>query len=204
MMEEVQTPGEEENTGAENKGPQDGFTEKENGTDGNGNDGNDSNDGTDNNDANETPAEEKPQDKAAEESERYLRLSADFENFRKRTARERIELITMAEKDTILSMLPVLDDFERAAKALENATEEAKKELGGFQLIYTKMLQNLESRGLKAMDAKGKTFDVEYHEAITKVPAPDAKQKNTVLEEVEKGYLLNGTVIRFAKVVIAE
>ena len=76
--------------------------------------------------------------------------------------------------------------------------------MGGFQLIYSKMLQNLESRGLKAMDAKGKPFDVEFHEAITKVPAPDAKHKNTVLEEVEKGYLLNGTVIRFAKVVVAE
>ncbi len=192
MIEEVQTPGEEENTGADNTQPLEENTAKENAEKETGADGN------------ETSEEEKPQDKAAEESERYLRLSADFENFRKRTARERIELITLAEKDTILSMLPVLDDFERAAKALENASEAAQKELGGFQLIYTKMLQSLESRGLKAMDAKGKTFDVEYHEAITKVPAPDAKQKNTVLEEVEKGYLLNGTVIRFAKVVIAE
>jgi molecular chaperone GrpE len=140
----------------------------------------------------------------AAEKEKYLRLYSDFENFKKRTARERIEFLSLAGKDIILGMLPVLDDLERALKASEKLTDEAKSSLEGFQLIYKKMLTELESKGLKPMDAVGQKFDVELHEAITKIPAPLEGLKGKVVEEIEKGYLMNEKVIRFAKVIIGE
>ena len=139
----------------------------------------------------------------AEEKDKYLRLYADFDNFRKRNAKERLELILTASKDVIKELLPVLDDFERAMKASETATEaEPVKE--GMLLIYNKLSKNLEGKGLKAIEAKGNEFDVALHEAITEVPAPTPDLVGKVMDEVEKGYYLNDKIIRFAKVVVGK
>lgn len=133
--------------------------------------------------------------------DKYVRLYADFDNHKKRTAREKLEITQTAGKDVIKDMLPVLDDFERALKALDkNADAEAAKE--GMQLIYNKLLNNLTAKGLKAMDCVGKDFNVEEHEAITEIPAPTPQQAGKVIDELEKGYYLNGKIIRFAKVVV--
>lgn len=145
-----------------------------------------------------------PEALLAEEKERYLRLYSEFDNFKKRSARERMEFLQVATKDVILSMLSVLDDMERALKASENLDGEAKKNVEGFELIYKKMLSALESRGLKAIVSMGKDFDVELHEAVTKIAAPSPDLKGKVVDELEKGYSLNDKVIRFAKVVIGE
>lgn len=151
------------------------------------------------------PEDEEVSDVAAkikEEQEKYLRLYSEFENFRRRTAKEKMDLMQTAGKEVILTMLPVLDDFERALKAA-GVTDENRSTLEGFELIYKKMAGILESMGLKAMDSVGKAFDVEIHEAITKIPAGDDK-KGMVVDEAEKGYLLNDKVIRFAKVIVGE
>lgn len=140
----------------------------------------------------------------AEEKDRYLRLYSEFDNFRKRTSREKIELMQTAGKDIIVSMLGVIDDLERALKLTANADESVKSSLEGFELIYKKMMGTLEARGLKAIESVGKPFDVEFQEAITRFPAPSEELKGKVLDEVEKGYTLNGHVIRFAKVVVGE
>lgn len=143
-------------------------------------------------------------DKLKEEQERYLRLYSEFENFRRRTARERIELLQMAGKDVISAMLPVLDDLERAVKSTEGLKQEHGAVLEGFDLILKKMTQTLESMGLKAMKSIGEKFDAEIHEAVTKIAAPNEDMKGKVIDEIEKGYLLNDKVIRFAKVVVGE
>lgn len=136
-----------------------------------------------------------------EYKDKHLRLYADFDNFKKRNAKERLELILTASKDVIKELLPVIDDFERALKAAETASDVAAvKE--GMNLIYQKLVRNLEGKGLKAIEAKGKDFDVELHEAITEIPAPDMAGK--VIDEVEKGYYLNDKIIRFAKVVVGK
>jgi len=138
------------------------------------------------------------------EKEKYMRLYSDFDNFKKRTARERMDIFTMAGKDVLLSMLPVLDDLERALKATTKLEGDAKAAFEGFELIYKKMNTTLESQGLKAMNCVGTPFDVELHEAITKIPAPTNALKGKVVDELEKGYLMNDKVIRFAKVIIGE
>lgn len=136
-----------------------------------------------------------------EYKDKHLRLYADFDNFKKRNAKERLELILTASKDVIKELLPVIDDFERALKAAETASDVAAvKE--GMTLIYHKLVRNLEGKGLKAIESKGKDFDVELHEAITEIPAPDMAGK--VIDEVEKGYYLNDKIIRFAKVVVGK
>lgn len=167
----------------------------------------------------ETPTEEQPTAEATTEAEamptnewqakhdelkdKYVRLFADFDNYKKRVARERLELIKDASKDVILNLLPVLDDFERALKAAETATEVAPvKE--GMALIQHKLLKNLEQKGLKAVEPKGEAFDVEYHEAITEIPAPTEELKGKVVDVVEKGYYLNDRIIRYAKVVVGK
>lgn len=133
--------------------------------------------------------------------DKYVRMYADFDNFKKRNARERLELIQVAGKDVITGLLPVLDDFERAIKVLEKA--EDKSALEGMQLIHNKLLNNLAAKGLKAMESVGKDFDVDQHEAITEIPAgPEMGGK--VIDEVEKGYYLNDKIIRFAKVVVGK
>jgi molecular chaperone GrpE len=137
-----------------------------------------------------------------EYKDKHLRLFADFDNFKKRNAKERLDLILTAGKDVIQDMLPILDDFERATKALEKTSDvDAVKE--GMKLIQTKLIKTLDGKGLKAIESIGKDFNVEQHEAITEIQAaPDMAGK--VIDEVEKGYYLNDKIIRFAKVVVGK
>jgi molecular chaperone GrpE len=137
----------------------------------------------------------------AESKDKYLRLYADFENFRRRTSKEKLEYMKVASEDIIKAILPVLDDFERAQKSLAAAENNiAAKE--GIQLIYNKLYKTLEQKGLKPIESIGKDFDLELHESITQVPAPSEELKGKVIDEVEKGYFLHDKVIRFAKVII--
>ncbi len=138
----------------------------------------------------------------AELKEKYLRLYSDFENFRKRTSKERIDLIKTASEDVLKELIPVVDDFERAFKASENESDPSKIREGN-QLIFHKLLRILESNGLKSMeDLIGKPFDADKQEAITQIPAPNDELKGSVIDVVEKGYVLGDKVVRFAKVVI--
>ncbi len=132
----------------------------------------------------------------------YLYLFSEFENFKKRTLKERMELLKNASQDVIISMLPVLDDFERAIKSMEESKTE-EKVLEGVILIQNKLKSALEQKGLKKMNSVGEQFDTDFHEAITQVPATEASPVNTVVDEAECGYLLNEKVIRHAKVVVA-
>jgi len=134
-------------------------------------------------------------------NDKYLRLFAEFDNFKRRTQKERVELLQTAGKDVIISMLPVLDDFDRANKATENATDVAAIR-EGIQLVHTKLKSILGQKGLKEMECINTVFDTDNHEAITKIPAPSDEMKGKVLDELEKGYTLNDKVIRFAKVVV--
>jgi len=136
-------------------------------------------------------------DELAEMKEKYLRLYSDFENFRKRTAKEKIELIQTASAGVIVDLLSVIDDYERA---LANAPEGEISE--GTKLIFAKISSLLQSKGLKELPAKGEVFDPEIHDCITQFPAPTEADKGKVVEVIEKGYTLNEKVIRFAKVVV--
>lgn len=142
-----------------------------------------------------------PEQKLAELNDKYLRLYADFDNFRKRSMKERAEYLKYAGEEAWKMMLPVVDDFERSIKASENA-KEAKEVMEGVKLIHHKLLTILKQAGVEPMDSIGKEFNAETMEAITKVPAPLPEQKGKVVDEVERGYLLNGKVIRYAKVVV--
>jgi molecular chaperone GrpE len=134
-------------------------------------------------------------------NEKYLRLYSDFENFRKRTLKERIDLTNTAGEAFFKAILPVLDDFERAKKSMENSTDIAAiKE--GVELVQHKLKNTLQQKGLEEMVSLEQTFDPEIHEAITQFPAPSDDLKGKVVDELEKGYYLNGKVIRFAKVVV--
>ena len=165
-----------------------------------------------NNEVNDTPIEETAaessaepaaEDLVAEWKDKYVRLTADFENFRRQRNLERVELLKNASKDVIVGLLPVLDVFELAMKANETSEEiQAVKE--GFALIYGKLIVELEKKGLKPMESTGLPFNVDFHEAITEFPAPTEEQKNTVIDTMEKGYLLNDNVIRYAKVVVGK
>ena len=161
----------------------------------------DSEESTSSDNVNTENKEDEWQLKFAEMNDQYLRLWSEFDNYRKRSARERVEFSKTAASDTFTAILPVLDDFDRAAKAMENADDIAVvKE--GMQLIYHKFRNILVSKGLEEMNAQGETFDADFHEAITSIPSPDDSMKGKVVDEVEKGYSLNGKVIRFAKVVV--
>jgi molecular chaperone GrpE len=138
-----------------------------------------------------------------DQKDKYLRLFADFENYKKRNARERMELIQTAGKEVIQSLLEVLDDCDRAEKQLNNATDvNAVKE--GVQLVFNKLRVSLQSKGLKAMQSIGTDFNPDQHEAITEIPAPQEQMKGKVIDEVEKGYYLGDKIIRFAKVVVGK
>jgi molecular chaperone GrpE len=137
----------------------------------------------------------------AELKDKHLRLYSEFDNFRKRTAKEKLDLVKTANEDVLLSMLTVLDDFERAQKSIDEA-QDTNTVKEGIALIHHKLFKTLESKGLKPMESIGKEFDVEMHEAITQAPAPSEDMKGKVVTEVEKGYYLNDKVIRFAKVII--
>ena len=146
---------------------------------------------------------EKLQQEASEWKDKYIRLVAVFDNFRKRSAKERIELIQTAGKDVIVSLLDVMDDCERAQKQIETSDDvAANKE--GVLLVFNKLRSVLQSRGLKAMESVDKEFNPDLHEAITEVPAPSGKLKGKVIDEVQKGYYLNDKIIRFAKVVVGK
>jgi molecular chaperone GrpE len=144
---------------------------------------------------------EKLEAEITELKDKYLRLYADFENFRRRTAKEKLDLISNANEELMKAVLPVIDDFERAMASFETVTEIAPlKE--GVTLISSKFTKTLESRGLKPMISKGEIFDADLHESITQFPAPSEDLKGKVIDEVEKGYFLNEKVIRYAKVII--
>ena len=137
-----------------------------------------------------------------QEQDKYLRLFAEFENFKKRTSRERIELFKTAGQEVISSLLPILDDFERA---VNNTPETQNKEIEGFVFIQNKLNDIMKSNGLIATETKiGDTFDAEVHEAITLIPAPDANQKGKIIDITEKGYQLGDKIIRFPKVVVGQ
>lgn len=139
--------------------------------------------------------------KVAELNDKYLRLYSEFDNFRKRTIREKQELIKTAGEDIFKGILPVIDDFERALKSGLDTTD-VKSLQEGVQLIYNKLKHNLQQKGLEQMESIGKDFDPDVHEAVTNVPAPSEDMKGKVIDEVEKGYALNGKIIRFAKVIV--
>lgn len=136
-----------------------------------------------------------------EQKDKYLRLFAEFDNFRRRTSKERLELVQTAGKDVITSLLTVLDDSDRAEKQMQQ-TDNVEQIREGVQLVFQKLRNILSARGLKEMNSKGEEFDVEKHEAITEVPVPDENMKGKVVDEIEKGYYLNDKIIRFAKVVV--
>ncbi|WP_431292324.1 nucleotide exchange factor GrpE [Pedobacter sp. P26] len=149
----------------------------------------------------ELSAEEKLQAEVQQLNDKYLRLYAEFDNYKRRTQKERVELLQTAGKDVIVSLLPVLDDFDRALKAMETATEVAPvKE--GILLVSTKLKNTLAQKGLKDVESISQPFNTDFHEAITNIPAPSDDLKGKVIDEVEKGYTLNDNVIRFAKVVV--
>ncbi len=138
---------------------------------------------------------------AADWKDKYVRLYAEFENFRTRTSKEKVVLISTASEGLMKDLLPVLDDFERSLKAMETAADvQSLRE--GVELVFHKFSGILQQKGLKAMEAVGKPFDADFHEAITQFPAPDPSQKGLVIDEVEKGYSLHDKTIRFAKVII--
>ena len=141
-------------------------------------------------------------DQVTELNDKYLRLYSDFDNFRKRTLKEKIELAKYASADIISKLLPVLDDFERAIRAFDITTDTGKSLKDGMVLIFNKFLSILNQQGLEQMRTSGESFDTDFHEAITNIPAPTPDQKGKIVDEVEKGYLLNGKVIRYAKVVV--
>ncbi|HOI27813.1 MAG TPA: nucleotide exchange factor GrpE [Paludibacteraceae bacterium] len=135
--------------------------------------------------------------------EDYLRLFAEFDNYRKRTLKEKSELIKSAGENILVDILPLVDDFERANKSMENSDSvEGIRE--GVNLIYNKLMNFLSSKGVKAIETEGMDFDTEYHEAITTIPAPTSELKGKIVDCTQKGYMLNDKVIRYSKVVIGE
>lgn len=139
--------------------------------------------------------------KVMELNDRYLRLYSEFDNYRKRTLKERVELSKMAAEEIILSMLPILDDFDRAIKAIED-NEEKNHISEGVVLIYSKFKNILTQKGVEEIKAIGEVFDTDFHEAITRITVEEEEKKGKIVDEIQKGYLLNGKVIRFSKVVV--
>ena len=141
------------------------------------------------------------EEKVAKDRDDYIRLMAEFDNFRRRTAQEKLELVSMASTDTIKGLLPVLDDCERALKVLlESNDSDAAKE--GTELIFSKLMGYLRTKGLAVIEALDQPFDTDLHEAVAQFPVQDEEKKGKVFDVVQTGYTLNGKVIRFAKVVV--
>lgn len=152
----------------------------------------------------ELPLEDKLKEDVAKEKDKFMRLFAEFENYKKRTAKERIDLFKTASEDVMVAMLPVLDDFERALTHIEE-DKEAEDLRKGVLLIYQKLLKTLEQKGLSKIEVnKGDVFNADNHEAITQIPAPTEELKGKVIDVIEKGYKLGDKVIRFPKVVIGQ
>ena len=146
---------------------------------------------------------EKLENELAEVKDKHIRLQAEFDNFRKRTLKEKMELMKSAGESVLMNILPVIDDFERALIAFRDIEDENPLKQG-VNLIYSKFQDFLKQNGVKEIEAKEKDFDTDLHEAITKIPAPTEELKGKIVDVVQKGYLLNEKVIRFAKVVIGE
>jgi len=143
------------------------------------------------------------EEKYNEINDKYLRLSAEFDNFRKRTMKERMDLIKSAGEDILVNIIPVVDDFERAMKSMQGAKDlDAVRQ--GVDLIYNKFIDFLRTRGVKEIDSFEKDFDTDLHDAVTKIPVENKNKKGKVVDVIEKGYFLNEKVIRFAKVVVGE
>lgn len=140
-------------------------------------------------------------EKISEINDKYLRLYSEFDNFRKRTMKEKVELYKTAGEDVIISIIGIVDDFERALKATD-MSEENKAHREGIELIYNKFKKILEQKGVKEIEAVGTEFDTDLHEALTNIPAPTEDMKGKVIDVIEKGYTMNSKVIRFAKVVV--
>ena len=139
-------------------------------------------------------------DKLAKEKDSYIRLMAEFENFRRRSSEERLSLVSTAAADTIKGLLPVLDDCERAMAILESSQDEAARE--GTKLLSDKLSGYLKTSGLEVIKAKGEKFDTDFHEAVTQFPVEDEKQKGMVVDVIQNGYMLNGKILRYAKVIV--
>ena len=151
----------------------------------------------------EPDTKEQLENQVNEFKDKYLRLSAEFDNYRKRTQREKMDLIRFGSEDVLKALLPVIDDFERAMKSLDSSTDiDAVKH--GLHLIHSKFTDFLKNNGVQEVPAVGMELDTDVHEAITETPAPDEKMKGKIIDVVEKGYKLNDKVIRFSKVVIGE
>ena len=135
--------------------------------------------------------------------DKYLRLAAEFENYKRRTVKERLNMMGTANKDTLSALLPVMDDFDRAKK---NAEDESSTEpfSEGVMMVYNKLANTLQQKGIKAMESNGEDFDPELHEAITEIPAPTEEMKGKVIDTVEKGYYLKKAILRYAKVVVGK
>jgi molecular chaperone GrpE len=141
------------------------------------------------------------EEKVAKDKDDYIRLMAEFDNYRRRTSQEKLEIVSMASTETIKGLLPVLDDCERALKVLlESNDSDAAKE--GTELIYSKLMNYLKSKGLAVIEAAGQPFDTDLHEAVAQFPVQEEEKKGKVFDVVQTGYTLNGKVIRFAKVVV--
>lgn len=149
----------------------------------------------------ELSAEDKLKEEIVALNDKYLRLFAEFDNYKRRTQKERQELLQTAGKDVIISLLPVLDDFDRANKAIESAID-INPIREGITLVHNKLKGILAQKGLQQMESINMVFDTDNHEAVTKIPAPNEELKGKVIDELEKGYTLNDKVIRFAKVVV--
>lgn len=143
-------------------------------------------------------------EKLVEINDKYLRLYSEFENYRRRTSKERLEIIENASESLIKEILPIVDDFERALQTMDKQEEESLKNAKeGMCLIYKKLLSTLEKKGLKPINAKGENFDENLHEAVSQIPAQKEEDKGKVFDEVQKGYYLNNKVIRYSKVVVS-
>ena len=144
----------------------------------------------------------KLQDEMAESKDKYLRLYSEYDNFRRRTSKEKLDLMQTANEDLMSALIPIIDDFERADKAYDKKESDVKSMKEGMDLIYNKFKKILEHKGLTAMEGKvGMAFDPDFHEAITQIPAPSKKLKGKVVDVIEKGYMLKEKVVRYAKVV---
>lgn len=144
---------------------------------------------------------EKVQEELAEMKDQHLRLQAEWDNYRRRTAKERLELIDSAGKDILVGFLPVVDDCQRALQVLQDAGADAAA-IEGTELIYNKLMNYLKQRGVEPIAARGAVFDTDFHEAVAQFPVEDPEKKNTVIDVTQEGYTLNGNVIRYAKVVV--
>jgi molecular chaperone GrpE len=148
--------------------------------------------------------DDRDQEGIEELKDKYLRLFAEFDNYKKRTVRERLELMRSASQDIMTAILPVLDDFDRAIVNAREKQADQDPVVEGLFLVYHKMQTLLQQKGLRAMDSTGLAFDPEMHEAVTEIPAPAEEQKGTVIDTLEKGYTLNDKIIRYAKVVVGK